>query len=385
MSYILKLAGWYPSRKDLFTGDFVQRHAQSIALYEKVIVLYLMKDTSVKDTLIDVRVSDDGRLTEYLVYYAAGGVLGRGVSVLRYLLLGMRMVQRIKKEHGEPMLVHVNIVWKAGLLALWLKRKYGWDYLITENWTGYTTASSESLYTQGRLMQKIFQRIYRNCRLFLPVSRDLAMQVKEWFGNIPYEVVYNVVNTELFYPPADMEIPAVKKGIHVSTMGYQKNIEGILRVLEQLLATRHDVEITLVGPYTSEIKQVLSEKGLLDKKVFLTGERSYAEVALLMQQSHFLFLFSRYENLPCVMLEALCCGLPVIATRVGGVPEIIDESNGLLVDSERDDQLLQALHVLLESYARYDRPAIAQKAKTQFSYAVIGRQFSDIYKRYSRK
>ena len=61
MSYILTIPGWYPSRHDPFTGDFVQRHVQSIALYEKVVVLHLVKDPSVSGESVEVRRSGDGR------------------------------------------------------------------------------------------------------------------------------------------------------------------------------------------------------------------------------------------------------------------------------------------------------------------------------------
>jgi len=72
----------------------------------------------------------------------------------------------------------------------------------------------------------------------------------------------------------------------------------------------------------------------------------------------------------------------VIATRVGGIPEIVDSSNGILVDNEREDQLLQAMHTMLDGYAVYDRLLIAKKAAQQFSYPVIGRQLAGIYRRY---
>jgi len=383
MSYILNIPGWYPNDNDRFTGDFVQRHAQSAALYEKVIVLHLVKDPSLPGERVDVRRSGDGRLIEYIVYYPAGGLWERGMSLLRYLSLGARIVRQIRKEHGDPMLMHVNIVWKAGLLALRLKKKYGWKYLLTEHWTGYTKDNPEGLHAKNLFVRRIYRRVYKGAELFLPVSRDLERQVETWFPGIPYEVVYNVVNTDLFYPS---DVPAAadhrKKCVHVSTMNYQKNIEGILRVLEQLCVTRQDVDITLVGPYTPEIRQALAGKGLLDKRISLTGEIAYAEVASLMREADLLLLFSRYENLPCVVLEALCCGLPVIATRVGGIPEVVDNSNGILVDNEREDQLLQAMHTMLDGYAVYDRLLIAKKAAQQFSYPVIGRQLAGIYRRY---
>ena len=386
MRYILKLAGWYPSRLDPLSGDFVQRHARCISLYEKVIVLFLAKDPSLPRGRTEVRQSDTGNLTEYIVYYSARGIPERIVSLLRYMMLGFRLVRSIKREFGPPAVVHVNIVWKAGLLALFLRKIYGWNYLVTENWTGYTEKNPWSLHSKGFFIKWLYGQVYRKAGLFLPVSEDLGRQVNHWFPGIPYEVVYNVADTRWFYyrHGTDDGKPAVKRCIHVSTMGYQKNIEGIFRVLDALLACRNDVEIILVGEYTAAMRQQFADKKLLDRKVFLAGTLSYTEVAALVRQSHISFLFSRYENQPCVILEALCCGVPVIATSVGGLPEVVDDSNGILVDSEREDQLLRAFHTILDQYHQYDRKRIADAAAGKFSFEAVGRHFADIYRRWSK-
>ncbi|HTI93072.1 MAG TPA: glycosyltransferase [Puia sp.] len=387
-NYILKLAGWYPSRVDEYNGDFIQRHAASISLYEKVIVLFLVKDQTLRGGHSEVRRSERGNLVEYIVYYGAGGPLEKMRSLVRYLLLGLKMVRQIRKEHGAPALMHVSVVWKAGLLALLLKKKYGWKYIVTEHWSGYMEKDPEGLHTQGALVQWLYKMVYQSADLIVPVSAEIGRQILRWFPGLPMEVVYNVVDTDLFnynQTPSEIELPAsgVWRLIHVSSMGHHpKNIEGILRVLQRLTAERDDVEITLVGPYPPAVRQTLADSGLLDRKVLLTGEVSYAEVARFLHGAHLLFLFSRYENQPCVLLEALCCGLPVIATWVGGIPEIVDDSNGILVGSEQEDQLLQAFVNALDHYSQYDRPAIAAAATQKFSYAVIGEQFARIYRRY---
>lgn len=380
MGYILHIPGWYPNRHDPFTGDFVQRHVHSIAMYERSVVLFLIKDPTVTKTFVDVRKAADGNLIEYIVYYAARGPLERGLSLLRYLSLGVKMVRRIIAEHGEPSLMHVHVIWKAGALALRCRRKFGWKYLVTEHWTGYTPDNPEGLHTKGPWIKRLYKNVYRHTTLFLPVSQDLAAQVQSLYPGTPCKVVYNVADTTLFHPPAATPVSRPKKLLHVSTMNYQKNIGGILHVLERLCAVRPDVQIMLVGPYTPEIKQTLIRKNLLDKQVLLTGELPYTEVATQMATSDGLFLFSRFENLPCVILEAHCCGLPVIATRVGGVPEVVNDSNGILVTPGDEDGLLLAMTALLDNERPFDRTHIAKEAEQRFSYSVIGRQLSEIYR-----
>ena len=102
-----------------------------------------------------------------------------------------------------------------------------------------------------------------------------------------------------------------------------------------------------------------------------------------MQQSSALLMFSRYENQPCVILEALCCGLPVIATKVGGIPEIINESNGILVEPGNEIQLLNACLMLMKNNDRFNGMAISQQSRELFSYGAVGKQFADLYKKYT--
>ena len=74
-----------------------------------------------------------------------------------------------------------------------------------------------------------------------------------------------------------------------------------------------------------------------------------------MQQASALVLFSRYENLPCVLIEAACCGLPVIAPRIGGIPEIVPGSAGLLMEPGSEEELVQAMHSMMKDYQQYNR------------------------------
>jgi glycosyltransferase involved in cell wall biosynthesis len=90
-------------------------------------------------------------------------------------------------------------------------------------------------------------------------------------------------------------------------------------------------------------------------------------------------MFSFYENMPCVVLEALCTGIPVIATTVGGIPEIIGKENGILINPGKERELLNAMKEMIRNYHLYDADFISRQATEQFSYEVVGKEISDIY------
>jgi glycosyltransferase involved in cell wall biosynthesis len=191
--------------------------------------------------------------------------------------------------------------------------------------------------------------------------------------------VPNAVNTQLFFPVAK-EVRDTFRIIHISTLTHQKNPEGLLQVFGQLLERLPDLEIEILAPATELLKQWM-QSSVHSNRLIFTGLVPYNQVAQRLQQADLLVLFSRYENLPCVILEALCCGVPVVSTDVGGVPEVISEFNGKLVGNEDEKGLLNAILEVKANYHQYDRDAIAEEACAQFNFETIGMQFLAAYQK----
>jgi len=135
----------------------------------------------------------------------------------------------------------------------------------------------------------------------------------------------------------------------------------------------------LVGPYKEAQKQKAAAAKLADKIIFM-GEVAYNEVAVQMQQSNAFVLFSRHENFPCVIEEALCCGLPVVASNTGGVAEAVNAGNGLLVESEDIVALTDAMIRVMDNYAAFNRENIAKEAIALYNKETIANQIVDLYK-----
>ncbi|MBL0131813.1 MAG: glycosyltransferase [Chitinophagaceae bacterium] len=96
-----------------------------------------------------------------------------------------------------------------------------------------------------------------------------------------------------------------------------------------------------------------------------------------------MIVFSNIENSPCVIGEALCCGLPVIATDVGGIPELVNENNSIRVVPKDEEALAGVMRQMMDNYAKFDRKKIAEDAQSRFSYPVIGKKIDEIYSRFA--
>ena len=383
----LWLASWFPNRTNPTTGDFIERHAVAAAAFmEKLFVLSVVKDESLPPGTIEIIKEQRGNLFIYTAYYGRGkysALFEKIYSYRKYLSLQTNLFTQIIGEHGMPDIVHVHVAMKAGMFAKELKKKYRLPYLVTEHWTGYFKNCSPNVYDMGRLYRELNISVLKQAQVLLPVSDHLGKTIIEYFANIPYMPLPNVADTNLFYYKASQ--PQTFRFIHPSYMNYQKNPEGILQACKILADKGYAFELLMLGNEDKQLLQVADEKGLLNKNVFFKPAVPYKDVALQMQQSSALLLFSRFENLPCVIIEALCCGLPVISTNVGGVPEIIDDSNGILVENENTEQLAAAMQRLMENYSSYKRDAIAAAASAKFNYNVVGKQHAEIYKRILQK
>jgi glycosyltransferase involved in cell wall biosynthesis len=215
--------------------------------------------------------------------------------------------------------------------------------------------------------------------MLLPVSRDLGLLMNKLVTKKEFTVVENVANEKYFYYTDNIKPGAAFRFLHVSNMTYQKNAEGIIESFTAFHEKFQEAELVIVGSVPVEMKQLIEKTGLLDKNIFLKGEISYAGVAGEMQQANALVMFSRFENSPCSIIEALCCGLPVIATNVGGISELLDENNGLLIESLDKKALVTAFEKMVINYSVYNRKKIAEQATSRFSYPVIGKKLDEIY------
>ena len=127
----------------------------------------------------------------------------------------------------------------------------------------------------------------------------------------------------------------------------------------------------------------MKDHGLSDCVLF-HGKKTSAEVAAAYQSADFFVLFSNFENLPCVIVEAFACGVPVLSTAVGGIAEILAPERGILIPSQDEDALLQGMNTMLDHSQDYHREAIREYAITTFSAEKIGCQIYEQYEKVIR-
>ena len=154
----------------------------------------------------------------------------------------------------------------------------------------------------------------------------------------------------------------------------------LIAALAKAKLPRDKWQLILVGEGDERLAlqtQIMKEG--LTKNVHLVGLKNKQEIAQLHNNSHVFVLPSRSENFSVAVLEALACGLPVVASICGGIKECIDEKNGLLFEVDDVKGLTQCLEHMYTHYQDYDRQTIAKDCQARFSAEVIARQLTDIF------
>jgi glycosyltransferase involved in cell wall biosynthesis len=379
---VLWFTSWYPAEISPYNGDFIQRHARAASLFNEVEVLYVEKDAAGLMTQ-DVKeiINNSGQLTERIIYYKPFKtyipILDRFLSNQKYKRLYRRAVKNYIRTNGKPAFVHTHIAMKAGLVALWLKRKFNIPYILSEQWGGYMDTAKPNVKDYNAIYQHYWNKIFKEAMTCTFVSAELQRVIKQKYKVENSQVIPNVVDTGIFFPVPTEPAEGIRL-IHISTMTYQKNTEAILQALH-LIKNEIRFRMDLYGTMNPVLQQLIIELQLQDK-VFAMGEVPQPQLAKAIQRSDALVLYSRYETFGCVLIEANACGVPVIVSDLAVFHELIREGeNGLFAAGENAVLLAEKIKMFLNRKDTFNKQAIAATAAATYNFRKIGKQFADLY------
>lgn len=373
---ILFLSSWYPNRMKPTHGNFVHQHALAAAQENNVQLIYVCLQEGLQQS--SETIVEQHPFPVHLVYLKKSKVplLGTMWNYLRMIWTYFSMLNQLKKQGFKPDLIHANVVYPIGIVARFVSWKLGVPYIISEHWTCY---SSEADPKPGRMQMFLTRWAANKATLILPVSEDLSLSMQKAGIRTDMQVLYNVVNTDLFSP-----IPRTKREqihlVHVSSLDdTQKNPSLLFRSFAELLKSHSSLQLDIVSDGDFSGYQLEIEQLKIASNLVFHGTQSAEGVARILQQADVFLLTSRFENLPCVLIEAISCGVPIVATNVGGIREIVHDGNGILVPSENQTAMVEAINQVISRLEDYRPEEMHQEAVQLFSYSSIGTKLSSIY------
>jgi len=383
---VLYLPRWYPNRLDPMPGLFIQRHAEAAKLFCDIGVVYVHTLEYQNDIpKYDVESSVVNDVPTVKVYYRNPKVniplFTPLVKVFRFYKANFIGIKQIKTTLGNFHMLHIHVLTRLGVLGLFYKWILGKKFFISEHWSRYLDLTGNF---KGGFRKFVTRIVVKNATAVTTVTKNLsnAMQ-KHSLQNNNYVVLPNVVSPDfLKADESKSEINGKTTIVHVSCFeDKSKNISGILNVISKLAKSRNDFHFIMVGDGMDfEVLKGYSHKlGLTDKQIEFTGLLEGGELVDKMQLANALLIFSNYENFPVVINEAFSLGVPVIATRVGGIPENVAPENGLLINPGDEEALFEKINDFLDNKYSFDKIKIKQDALNKFSMKTVGKQLFDIY------
>jgi len=271
-----------------------------------------------------------------------------------FMFLAVESVAEILNRSVSFSLVHSCCVFPSGYVGLLTSHRINLPSVCTAigsdiNITAFKSAS----------MTRLISKILNHTGQIVAVGNELArkaLQLQTPDKNV--RVIYNGVDSEMFCTEGiDRELIRQKTGLKpedrvilfVGRLVPGKGVFELIEVFAQVYNKFSDTVLALVGdgPEREALGSLAKNKGL-DGRILLPGEAAHEDLVYWYAACEVFVLLSRYEGVPNVIAEAMSCGKPVVATRVGGIPELVEDTrSGFLIKPGHTGEAVEALEKLL--------------------------------------
>jgi len=312
--------------------------------------------------------------------------LGKG-KIAKYLFpfSGFKKAKELHQQNKY------DAVWalmanQAGLVALRFKKKFPQvKYLLTLQ----EGDSLKRIWSRTWFMRSVYRNIYQKADEIAAISNFLARRAKKHGYQKEVKIVPNGVDLEKFEKDLSsdeisqfrQELGLVKRDkviVTASRLVHKNGVDNLIKAVKNL-----NVKVLILGsgPLDSKLKALAQEIGVRDKVLFL-GHIDQKDLPKYLKISDIFVRASRSEGLGSAFLEAMAAGLPVIGTKVGGIPDFLDDGQtGLFCEVDNPSDLASKIQKLLSDenlrqtlitngrnlvLAKYDWQPIAARMKVIF-------------------
>ncbi|MBW1779230.1 MAG: glycosyltransferase family 4 protein [Deltaproteobacteria bacterium] len=315
-------------------------------------------------------------------------------------------LMRVLKQYPDLDLIHLHTAKRPGGIGRYVATKRGIPYVVSlhggmfdvpDEEVGAWTAPTKGAFEWGKILGWWVgsRRVLEDAAAILCVGQEEQRQTLRRFPekrvlHLPNGVDpdrFAVGNREGFRKQYQIPLDALVM-LMVGRMDPQKNQLFAVDALPQLIQITPRVHLVMVGPvtnapYSRKVSLRIDAAGLQDRVTVIDGLDAESQELVDAYHGADIFLLpSIHEPFGIVILEAWAAGLPVIATRVGGIPSFVNDGrDGFLFDVNDPGGLLNAFKILLEAPEKTHELIMAGrvKARTQYSWDTVTQSLVKIY------
>lgn len=380
---ILVLTDMFPSGDDPTSGVFVYELSKAVSCKNQVVVIHprLWNPFNIKSC--KEKQSYHLHMNDMEIYRPKLFILPKGdrlfFRAFVFLIGVLPLLRKLRKTFHFD-LIHTHMAGPAGFAAVLLGMLFGKSVIVTVH--GSDIHSFPGYFFLKRMVHFTLKRAHK----IVAVSQSLKDSILKLDG-FPEKisVIRNGVNHKEFFPfnkttaRERLGLPINKKIIlFIGNLLPVKGIDLLLRAFAGM-EKKDCIDLIIIGKGKSERKlKTLTKKLHIETHVNFMGSKGHNEIPAWLNACDVLCLPSRNEGFPTIIVEALACGRPVVATKVGGIPEAVtNDTFGILVEPNNTEELAATLNKALEK--EWDYQAIAEYGK-RFSWNTIAEEYSELYK-----
>ena len=294
-----------------------------------------------------------------------------------------KLYARAVKEFGKPDVLHAHFT-DYGYLAAKLKETEQVPLVLTEH---------SSLVNQDKLPSDIEQAAklaFARADKLIAVSPALAEKMRE-HSHRSVLWIPDMVDTELFsYTDEHEQMRSLWEETELEGGEFSflscgnlrkvKRMDVLIQAFARAFRDCPKVHLTICGQGEEEgnLRKLIYDLKM-ENRIELAGIRPREEIAQRLQQADCFVLASVSETFGVSYLEALSCGVPVIATRCGGPECFVNEHNGLMVEPDDVEGLASAMLTMYCNGGSYNRAAIAQEVRNHYSSQAVAARLMEQY------
>lgn len=375
---VLVIPSWYPSKEEPHKGTFFKEQAELmqeefemkifIGQHHRYSFLKSLWITLVfilfKKVLIQ---KTQGIFLDSLPIYE----FRYGLPLFRINQYRNACYQTFFNQHislWQPELIHAHDALFGGIIAEHISTKNNIPYIITEHNYFYANRSHS--------IQKKLKSCMSNAKKILFVSDFQRKVISLW--SIPFEktvIVGNYVDDEKFnINISDKEYFSI---LYVGRNDYYKDIITFFETMK-FIFKYNTFKVYIVGVSENEVKKHIQDEKILSN-MYIYNFLEREKIRLIYEKANVLVSTSVLETFGVAVCEALMCGIPVIATKSGGVEDIITSENGILCEIKNVNEIAEKITKIYTGELIFDSMKIRNSVLHKYGKTSFKEKISKIY------
>lgn len=368
---VLIIPSWYSTEEKPLAGIFFKEHAEALVRYgHEAAILYIDIRRGVTKTSRGITVSTVNGVKEFR--YSNLNFTPKfayGVNWQRHMR-SKKMFDLIEKTFGKPDIIHLESCEAADVAR---KAREKWNIPVV-----YTEHLSLVLNARAGYYEKMFKKAIVLADACVAISSVFQNKIMQYRNSEIYRIP-NGIDTKSFVQSVPGKVFTIKA---LGSLRLIKGYDVLIRAFDEFARGKNNVKLVIGGDGTERehLEQIVKSM-CCRNNIFLIGNVAREAVPHFYENCSVFVCSSKTETFSIVTIEALCSGVPVVATKCGGPEDMIDSSNGILVEVDDVNQLAAALETVYNKFDSYNREKIREAAGNKFDYKKIVQQHEDLYER----